>query len=59
MNNQIKIITVLFLLLNSSLLFSQVEENDSIPLTERYMLFKGDTLLIELDDVVLLQKDKV
>jgi len=58
MNNQIKIITVLFLLLNSSLLFSQVEENDSIPLTERYMLFEGDTLLIELDDVVLLQKIK-
>ena len=58
MNNRVKIITVLFLLLNSSLLFSRVEENDSIPLTEQYILFEGDTLLIELEDVVLLKKIK-
>lgn len=58
MNNQIKIITILFLLLNSSFLFSQVEESDSIPLTEQYILFEGDTLLIELEDVVLIQKLK-
>lgn len=58
MKIHIKIITFLILLLNSSFLFSQVEENDSIPLTEQYILFEGDTLLIELDDVVLLQKLK-
>jgi len=58
MKAQIKLITILFLLLNSGLLFSQVEENDSIPLTEQYILFEGDTLLIELEDVVLLKKIK-
>ena len=58
MNNRVKIITILFLLLNCNLLFSQVEENDSIPLTEQYILFEGDTLLIELEDVVLLKKIK-
>jgi len=34
------------------------EEMDSIPLTERYIIFEGDTLLIELDEVKLLKKLK-
>jgi len=54
----IKILTAFFLLLNSSFLFSQVEENDSIPLIDQFILFEGDTLLIELDDVILLKKLK-
>ncbi len=36
------------------LLFGQ-EEKDSIPLLERYTIFEGDTLLIELDEVFLLK----
>lgn len=42
----------------SSFLFSQEEEKDSIPITERYIIFEGDTLLIELDEVLLLKKLK-
>jgi len=53
-----KINFVLYLLLCSNFLFSQVEEKDSIPITERYIVFKGDTLLIELEEVLLLKKLK-
>jgi hypothetical protein len=42
--------------MNSCLVFSQEEIKDSIPITERYIVFKGDTLLIELDEVLLLKK---
>lgn len=46
-------------LLTSNFLFSQEEKsNDSIPLSERYIVFEGDTLLIELDEVLLLKKLK-
>lgn len=51
-----KVITLL-VLLNSSFLFSQEEkELDSIPLSEQFIIFEGDTLLIELDEVLLLKK---
>lgn len=56
MKNYIKISIVLFLLLNSVFLFSQEEEKDSILLIDRYTIFEGDTLLIELDEVFLLKK---
>ena len=51
-------IIVLFLII-SNILFSQEEKSqDSIPLSERYIVFEGDTLLIELDEVLLLKKLK-
>ena len=53
-----KINVVLYLFTCSNFLFSQVEEKDSIPITERYIVFKGDTLLIELEEVLLLKKLK-
>jgi hypothetical protein len=53
-----KINFVLYLYTCSNFLFSQVEEIDSIPITERYIVFEGDTLLIELDEVLLLKKLK-
>lgn len=55
----IKRVLVIPLLLISTVLFSQVEKDkDSIPLTERYIIFEGDTLLIELNEVLLLKKLK-
>ncbi|RXP63495.1 DUF4294 domain-containing protein [Lutibacter sp. HS1-25] len=51
-----KYIIVCCLLINSNFLFSQEEANGTIPLTERYTIFEGDTLLIELDEVFLLKK---
>lgn len=56
MKNYIKTSIVLYLLLNSVFLFSQEEEKDSITLIDRYTIFEGDTLLIELDEVFLLKK---
>jgi len=56
MKNYIKISIVLFLLLNNVFLFSQEEEKDSISLIDRYTIFEGDTLLIELEEVFLLKK---
>ena len=56
--------TVVLLLFVSVLLldgkiFAQVEvDQDSIPLSERYIVFEGDTLLIELEEVMLLKKLK-
>ncbi|WP_372794034.1 DUF4294 domain-containing protein [Lutibacter sp.] len=45
------------ILLLSTLLFSQVERDiDSVLLTDRYIIFEGDTLLIELNEVLLLKK---
>ena len=37
------------------LLLSAQEDKDSIPLLERYTIFEGDTLLIELDEIFLLK----
>jgi hypothetical protein len=54
MKNIVKRFLFLSILLVGSLLFAQ-EEKDSIPLLERYMIFEGDTLLIELDEVFLLK----
>jgi hypothetical protein len=54
MKNRIKKFLFLPILLIGSLLFAQ-EDKDSIPLLERYTIFEGDTLLIELDEVFLLK----
>jgi hypothetical protein len=58
MKTSIKKIIALGLLLGYNFLFSQEEIKDTIPITEQYIIFKGDTLLIELDEVFLLQKLK-
>ncbi len=43
----------------STFLFSQVEKDkDSVLLVDRYIVFEGDTLLIELNEVLLLKKLK-
>ncbi|MDP3312530.1 DUF4294 domain-containing protein [Lutibacter sp.] len=57
MKNNLKRFILLPLLCISSFLYSQ-EDKDSIPITERYILFKGDTLLIELDEIFLLKNIK-
>jgi len=55
----IKNFIFLFLVLSSTFLFAQEQKvTDSIPLTEQYIIFEGDTLLIELDEVLLLKKLK-
>ena len=57
MTHNIKIGIILPLLFMSTLLFSQVERGkDSILLSDRYIIFEGDTLLIELNEVLLLKK---
>ena len=59
MKFNIKLILVIPILLISTLLFSQVEKDkDSILLTDKYIIFEGDTLLIELNEVLLLKKLK-
>lgn len=59
MSRIFKKIVFLSLLVFCNFLFSQEEENkDSIPITERYIVFEGDTLLIELDEVLLLKRLK-
>lgn len=50
---------VLPILFMSTFLFSQVEKDkDSVLLVDRYIIFEGDTLLIELDEVLLLKRLK-
>jgi hypothetical protein len=59
MSNNFKKILILSALLVSAVLFAQVEkEQDSIALSDRYIVFEGDTLLIELDEVLLLKSLK-
>ncbi|WP_371807804.1 DUF4294 domain-containing protein [Lutibacter sp. B1] len=54
-----KYIVVVSLIFMCNFLFSQEKnKTDSIPLTEQYIVFEGDTLLIELDEVKLLKKLK-
>src|SRR5680860_1223233 len=55
MKNKIKKFLLLPILFMGVLLFAQQEEKDSIPLTEQYTIFEGDTLLIKLDEVFLLK----
>ena len=55
MNSILKKNIVLILLLFSTYIYSQVVK-DSIPLNERYIIFEGDTLLIELEEVKILKK---
>jgi len=57
MKNNLNWILVLCVLIVSAQLYSQ-ETNDSIPLSEQYLVFEGDTLLIELDEVMLLKSIK-
>ena len=54
MKNKAKKFLLLPILFIGTFLFAQ-EERDSIPLLERYTIFEGDTLLIELDEVFLLK----
>jgi hypothetical protein len=50
---------ILTLFISSDVIYSQVEsKTDSVPLSERYIIFEGDTLLIELDEINLLKKLK-
>jgi len=59
MKHSIKALIIIPILLMSSFLFSQVEKDkDSMLLTDRYVIFEGDTLLIELNEVLLLKKLK-
>ena len=54
---KIKNIVYIIIGLTSFVAYSQEYENkDSIPLSERYIVFEGDTLLIELNEVMLLKK---
>ncbi|MDX1829793.1 MAG: DUF4294 domain-containing protein [Lutibacter sp.] len=54
-----KYILTFLVILTSSFGFSQEEtKTDSIPLSEKYIVFKGDTLLIKLNEVQLLKKLK-
>jgi len=54
MKNIAKKFLFLPILFIGGFLFAQ-EEKDSIPLLERYTIFEGDTLLIELDEIFLLK----
>ncbi|MBK5208879.1 MAG: DUF4294 domain-containing protein [Flavobacteriaceae bacterium] len=54
MKNKVKKFLLLPILFVGVLLFAQ-EEKESIPLTEQYTIFEGDTLLIELDEIFLLK----
>jgi hypothetical protein len=59
MKNLITYLVLTGLLLVSNIAVSQViKDKDSIPLTEKYIVFKGDTLLIELNEIPLLHKLK-
>lgn len=59
MNKYLFKLIILTLFITCNTLFSQIEnEKDSIPLSERYIIFEGDTLLIELDEINLLKKLK-
>ena len=59
MNARLKKLIVIPLLLICTFIFSQEEiDKDSIPLSERYIVFEGDTLLIELEEVMLMKKLK-
>lgn len=57
MKNKVKKFLLLPILFMGLLLFAQ-EEKDPIPLSEQYIIFEGDTLLIELDEIFLLKKLK-
>ncbi|MEX1383499.1 DUF4294 domain-containing protein [Lutibacter sp.] len=49
----------LLIVFSTTFLFAQEQKVvDSIPITEQYIIFEGDTLLIELDEVLLLKKLK-
>lgn len=54
MKDIVKKFLFLPVLLVGLLLFAQ-EDKDSIPLLDRYTIFEGDTLLIELDEIFLLK----
>ena len=57
-NNYNYILTTLLLLLSNNVISQKNTLKDSIPLSERYIVFEGDTLLIELNEVLLLKKLK-
>jgi uncharacterized protein DUF4294 len=57
-NNHNYILITLLLLLSYNVISQENTLRDSIPLSERYIVFEGDTLLIELNEVLLLKKLK-
>ena len=59
MKHSLKTIISIPIILMSSFLFSQVAKGkDSVLLVDKYIIFEGDTLLIELNEVLLLKKLK-
>jgi hypothetical protein len=52
------IILIGLLLLSNKIISQEAKDKDAIPLTEKYIVFKGDTLLIELHEIQLLKKLK-
>ena len=57
MKNSIKTALLISIYIIGIQMFSQ-EAKDSIPLSEQYLVFEGDTMLIELDEVMLLKTIK-
>ena len=59
MRNLYNYILVVLVFFTGTVLFGQEDKKaDSIPLLEKYIIFEGDTLLIELDEVQVLKKLK-
>ena len=59
MGKHLSNLIVLTVIFSCNIVYSQIEtEKDSIPLSERYIIFEGDTLLIELDEINLLKRLK-
>lgn len=50
------LVAIGILVLTGRMYAQEEQDKDSIPLSERYIVFEGDTLLIELDEVMLLKK---
>jgi len=49
---------IIVYLLSCNVNSQEITSHDSIPLVEQYIIFEGDTLLIELDEVLVLKKLK-
>lgn len=59
MIKEFKNLIFLVIILSNVILFAQEHKvKDSIPLSEQFIIFEGDTLLIELEEVLLMKKLK-
>lgn len=58
LNFKRKYILTILVVFITNFVFSQKTKLDSIPLNKKYIVFKGDTLLIKLNEIQLLQKLK-